>query len=66
MRRVIDVILVQRVILCLSTTFVCHRHDATFICGRMIQMIKVYPINDKILNQWSSNDFDSMFLSIYC
>ena len=65
-RRVIDVILVQHVVLCISTTFVCRCHGATFICGRLIQTIKVYPINDKILNQWSSNDFDSIFLSIYC
>ena len=42
---------------CHGATFVCRRHDMIFIYVRMIQMSKVYQINDNKSNQW---------LSIYC
>ena len=34
--------------------FVCRRYGATFIYVKAIQMIKIYLINDKKSNKWSS------------
>ena len=39
---------------CLGTTFVCRRRGTIFICMRSIQTNKIYSINDKKSNQWSS------------
>ena len=38
----------------LGTVFVYHHDGTRFICVMMIQTSKVYPINNKKSNQWSS------------
>ena len=38
----------------LGTMFVCHYRGVTFICVKVMQTSKVYPISDKKSNQWSS------------
>ena len=34
--------------------FVCHCRGATFVCVKVIQTYKIYPISDKKSNQWLS------------
>ena len=41
----------------LGAMFIYHHFGTSFICVRVIQMSKLYPINNKKSNQW---------LSIYC
>ena len=47
-----------------GATFAFYRRGKMFICIKVIRMIKIYSINNKKSNQWSSIDCRTGIISI--